>query len=145
MLDPEQNVMLYATSAHGMELVERYRDLASWAALAPPLAEELRQLASERERLMDAFRQEVLSEGGRPKAGDPDREFIDSLADRWWSSLSGLPAAFARLQQAEQVWLDDILLLSHQDWSAPLAELLISLSLHGHRSQEQLSWIADHC
>lgn len=145
MLDQQHNVMLYAASAHGMELVDRYRDLAAWDALAPPIAQELRQLASEREALMDAFRQEVLNEGGLPKAGNPDREFLDSLADRWLSSLSGLPAAFARLQHAEQVWLDDLLILSHQEWPAALAELLISLSLHGHRSQERLSWMADHC
>ncbi len=145
VLDQQHNVMLYATSAHGMELVDRYRDLAEWHALAPAIAKELQQLAGEREQLLDAFRLEVLSEGGVPKAGNPDREFLDSLADRWLSRLSGIGATLARLQQAEQVWLDDIRILSHETWSAPLAELLISLSQHGRHSQARLSWMADHC
>ena len=145
VLDQQHNVMLYATSAHGMELVDRYRDLAEWDAVAQPIAKELQQLASEREQLLDAFRQEVLNEGGLPKAGNPDREFLDSLADRWLSSLTGLSTTFARLQKAEQVWLDDIVILSHETWPAPLAELLIALSQHGHRSQERLGWMADQC
>ncbi|MEH6472041.1 MAG: hypothetical protein V7752_12400 [Halopseudomonas sp.] len=145
MLDQQHDVMLYGISAHGVELADRYRDLAGLDTMPPALAQELQQLADERERLMDAFRQEVLTEGGLPKAGNPDREFIESLADRWLSSLNGLRVVFERLQQAEQVWLDDIVTLSREEWPAPLAELLISLSSHGHRCQERLNWMADHC
>ncbi len=145
VLDQQHDVMLYGISGRGLELADRYRDLAGLDALAQPIADELRQLASEREQLLEAFRQEVLSEGGLPKAGNPDREFIASLADRWLGSLQGIPTAFQRLQQAEQTWLEDIVRLSHEQWTAPMTELLISLSRHGHRSQERLSWMADHC
>tara|TARA_R110002167_G_scaffold14301_5_gene58248 strand:- start:911 stop:1357 length:447 start_codon:yes stop_codon:yes gene_type:complete len=144
MLDQQHNVMLHSLSARGVELSDRYRDLAGLEGLPQAMAEELRELACEREGLMAEFRQEVLSEGGMPKAGNPDREFIDSLTDRWLSRLQGLDAVFSRLQQAEQAWLDDIGLLSREEWSEPLAELLISLSFHGHRCQERLQWMADH-
>ncbi len=144
VLDQQHDVMLYGISGRGAELVDRYRDLAELEALAPSAAGELQQLAAEREQLMDAFRQEVIEEGGLPKAGNPDREFIESLADRWLSSLTGTRTAFERLQQAEQEWLDDIVTLSQESWPDPLAQLLIRLSQHGHHCQQRLQWLADH-
>ncbi len=145
VLDQQHNVMLYGISGRGAELAERYRDLAGLDALPRSVSDELQRLATERERLLDGFRQEVVEEGGLPKAGNPDREFIESLADRWLSNLSGPQAGFERLKEAEQAWLDDILRLSHEAWTAPLAGLLISLSQHGHHCQERLQWLADHC
>lgn len=144
MLDQQHDVMLYAISGRGSELADRFHDLAGLDTLTPAVAEELQQLASERQLLLEAFGQEVVVEGGLPKAGNPDREFVESLADRWLSSLTGSSTAFKRLQQAEQEWLDDIVVLSAESWSEPLTQLLISLSQHGHHCQQRLAWMADH-
>ena len=145
VLDQQHDVMLYGISGRGFELAERYRDLAGLDALPATMAEELQQLALERERLMEAFGEEVVQEGGLPKAGNPDREFIESLADRWLSTLSGPQAAFNRLREAEQLWLDDIVVLSQEQWSEPLTQLLIELSQHGHHCQARLQKLGDQC
>lgn len=145
MLDRQHDVMLYGISGRGAELADRFRDLSGLEALLPQVSTELQQLAGQREKLIDRFRQAVIDEGGLPKAENPDREFIESLADRWLSSLNGTKAAFERLQQAEQLWLDDIVELSEEQWPDALAEAIIELSQHGHQCQQRLQWMADHC
>ena len=145
MLDQQHNVMLYGISSRGVELADRYRDLAAFDALPLAVAQELHHLASERQQRMDALRLEVIDEGGLPKAGNPDREFLESLADRLFSSVSGCRAAFDRLSQAEQLWHDDIAELSRESWPEPLAEILIDLSQHSLHCQQCLQKLADCC
>lgn len=142
VLDQQHDVMLYSISGRGVELAERYCDLAATELLDDEVADELRAVAKQREELMDELRLEILDEGGLPKAGNPDREFFESLADRWLSSISGPKAALERLREADQQWLDDIVEVSKESWSEPLTELLIILSQHGHGCVERLEQLS---
>ncbi|WP_165840043.1 diacylglycerol/lipid kinase family protein [Motiliproteus coralliicola] len=144
VLDQQHDVMLYSISGRGVELAERYCDLAGTDLLDELVSDELKEVAKQRKQLMDELRQEILDEGGLPKAGNPDREFFESLADRWLSSLSGPKAALERLRDADQQWLDDIVEVAKETWPEPLAELLISLSRHGHDCVERLDQLIGH-
>lgn len=138
MLDHEHDVLLYGVSGRGFELAERYRDLAALDSLPEGMHQVLTDIAGERDDLMERFRETVQREGGLAKAGNPDREFLESLIDRWAGSLAGLDRIVARLMDADAQWREELLEAEHDQWPASLKGVLDELLTHLDASHQRL-------
>lgn len=138
MIDQKHNVSLYCLSSRGFELAERYQDGAGLDHLPSPLRRTLAGIAADREALMERFRRTVVDEGGLPKAGNPEREWLENLVDRWYS-LSGSESVVTRLRQADQEWLEEIRrITAADDWPPPLQQVLEDLARHVEQSHQRL-------
>jgi len=138
MLDHQHDVQLYGVSGRGFELAERYRDLAELESLPAGMHRVLTAIADEREALMDRFRDTVKQEGGLAKAGNPDREFLESLIDRWAGSLAGLQRIVERLIHADQAWQAELETAELDQWPAPLRQIMDELLAHLRSSRQRL-------
>ncbi|HEY5718378.1 MAG TPA: hypothetical protein VIS52_07755 [Motiliproteus sp.] len=138
MLDHQHDILLYGVSGRGFELAERYRDLAELDSLPDGMHAVLTAIADEREALMDRFRDTVKREGGLAKAGNPDREFFESLIDRWAGTLSGLERIVARLIDADKAWQQELETAELDQWPEPLKQILDELLLHLDASRQRL-------
>jgi len=138
MLDHQHDILLYGVSGRGFELAERYRDLAELESLPEGMHSVLTAIADEREALMDRFRDTIKSEGGLAKAGNPDREFLESLIDRWAGSLAGLERIVARLIRADHEWCAELETAELDQWPQPLRLIMDELLQHLQRSRERL-------
>ncbi|WP_210396644.1 hypothetical protein [Motiliproteus sediminis] len=138
MLDHQHDVLLYGVSGRGFELAERYRDLAELESLPAGMHSVLTEIADEREALMDRFRDTIQQEGGLAKAGNPDREFLESLIDRWAGSLAGLERIVERLVRADQEWQQELEEAERDQWPAAVLAIMDELLAHLEQSRERL-------
>ncbi|WP_207063445.1 hypothetical protein [Motiliproteus sp. SC1-56] len=139
MIDHEHNVRLYGISSRGFELAERYHDGAALDHLPDSLQHALGEVARERENLMEHFRETVLQEGGLPKAGNPEREWLETLVDRWYKSLAGAESVVHRLLTADAEWLHEIdAVEAANDWPEPLKQDLAALGAHARQCRQRL-------
>ena len=87
---------------------------------------------------MDTIDQTVRDEGGLPKDEDPERELLESLADRWVAGFSGPGALLSRLSVADEELLALIIEAENEEWSEAMATHLAELAHHLRKSGEML-------
>lgn len=101
LIRDDEEACLAELHAQGAELVERYRELLEDDVPAPAVAEILRDLVHSRRRCLEALARRLEARDAMPQAGDPDRAFVQALADALGSDTSAL---IDRLIAAESEW-----------------------------------------
>ena len=101
----EEEACLVELHAQGAELVERYRELLEDDVPSPAVAEILRDLVHGRRRCLEALARRLEAREAMPRAGDPDRAFVQALADALGADTSAL---IDRLMAAESAWADTL-------------------------------------
>ncbi|MDX1625096.1 MAG: hypothetical protein R3323_01170 [Wenzhouxiangellaceae bacterium] len=140
----DHQASLAGLHSDGSELLQRYRDLLEGQQLSEELRVLLRRVLSEREPLMERLREIDRTRGDLPKAGDPERAFLKSLAD-WVGDrvLDDSAATAERLADAERDWLDDIEEAMDLDWRDDEREVLAALRDHVRETRARLGELGE--
>lgn len=135
----EHQTCLAKLNSDGSELVERYRDLLDSENLSSELRDAMQSVLSERGAVMERLAELQRGRGELPKAGDPERAFLQSLADWGRDQLLGDPGGTARrLRKAERDWLGLVGEALTLDWEEEEQRVLEDLGEHIVRTMDRL-------
>lgn len=141
LLRDDYTTALAEMHAHGMELLERYRDLIDQDVVSVPTATLLRQVIDKREAMLRRVEGMARARGDLPKAANEERALVRAIADWINARVRRENALILRLIEAEEQWRGTIEDALELDWSEDEQDVLSQLIIHSERLVDDMRFL----